>query len=242
LPRNARRRHLVGLGLALAALLSNGAAADDGLRDLELTVPFALAERSTTSTDNALAGYGYDSSTGLSVGFEGRLYARFGMTGRTHNILHLGLIAGVSHHAGPLLGVVDSYAMRSTFVDFGIAARVLLLALSDEHAQWRVGGVLALTSMVADVGTGVGARRTEPLSPEQREAATSDFVGLGWRVALDLSVTLDHYAVLGVGVGVRQYFGIDSPLGRSWVPEVILRVGGTIDVSDGDDPSEGPPR
>ncbi len=62
-----------------------------------------------------------------------------------------------------------------------------------------------------------------------------DHAGLGWRLGLDLSVHLDNF-VVGVGLGVRQYFGIDAPVSRGWLMDVGLRVGGRIDF--GDHPAE----
>jgi len=48
---------------------------------------------------------------------------------------------------------------------------------------------------------------------------------------VDLSIHFGNFLV-GVGLGVRQLFGIETPLARTWVTDLGLRLGGRIDFTD----------
>jgi hypothetical protein len=212
---------------AAIALGVGPAAADGGLSDLELTVPIAVMDRSATGTGSELAGYGYDDQTGLLVGGEARLYANLGS-----EYWHMGVVAGAAHHAGPALGLVDGHAFATTMTDLGVTARVLFPCMSSDEVKWRLSGLLAVSGVHADAGTGVAGQDNGPDWDARRAASdTLDHVGLGWRLALDLSVHLDHF-MIGAGLGVRQYFGIDTVVSRGWMMDVGLRIGGRIDFDD----------
>lgn len=194
--------------------------------DLELTVPLGYADRASTGTNSDLAGYRYDNSAGLLTGFEARLM--FG--GRHAEMFHMGLIASAQHQAGPLLGAVDGAAFRSTYMDFGINARVLFPCMSSERVQWRLSALLALTGMHADAQEGVfGVDNGPDTEARERAADELDHAALGWRLAADLSIHLDNF-VVGLAVGVRQYTGIDTPVERTWVMDAGLRLGGRLDL------------
>lgn len=214
--------------LALWLLATPTARADD-LVDLELTLPLALAERSSTGTGAELAGYGYDVESGLIAGGEARLYARgFG------RYLRIGVAVGAQHHAGPLLGLVDGHAFRTTVVDAGVAVRTLFPCMSNRDMRWHLAGVLAMSGVVADAGEGVGAMPNGPRYVERVRASESlDHGGLGWRLGVDLSVHLQSF-VVGLALGVRQYFGLEGPVSRGLLTDVGLRLGGRIDFADGD--------
>ena len=105
------RARVLGLFAALSASLlgASTASADVGLVDLELTVPIAVADRSSTGTGEDLAGYGYDDQTGLLTGAELRLYSE-----GFNRYLRIGVVAGAQQHAGPLLGLTGGHAFRTT--------------------------------------------------------------------------------------------------------------------------------
>lgn len=224
-----RRTTGAALAAMIATLATTTAAADD-LVDLELTVPIAVADRSATGTGDALAGYGYDDQTGLLTGGELRLYTRgFG------RYLRVGVMGGAQHHAGPLLGLVDGHAFRTTLVDAGIAVRTLFPCMSDASTRWHLSAALAMTGVHADAGEGVGGVPNGDWAAERAEASRRlDHAGLGWRLAVDLSVHLSNF-VVGLGLGVRQYFGIDAPVSRGWIMDAGLRIGGRIDFLDSAD-------
>lgn len=219
----------VWAGVSATTLLATSPAeADGGVSDLELTVPIGVMDRSATGTGDALAGYGYDDQSGLFVGGEARLYVDLG-----NEYWHMGVIAGAAYHAGPALGLVGGSAFSTTTTDLGVTARVLFPCMSSDDVKWRLSGLLAVSGVRADAGTGVGGQDNGPAWDERRAAADAlDHVGLGWRLALDLSVHLDHF-VIGAGLGVRQYFGIDTPISRGWMMDLGLRIGGRIDFDDG---------
>ncbi|MCA9609752.1 MAG: hypothetical protein KC619_29340 [Myxococcales bacterium] len=222
----ARRTTMAALAGLLATLATVPAAADD-LVDLELTVPIAVADRSATGTGSDLAGYGYDDQTGLLAGGELRLYTR-----GFNRYMRIGIIGGAQHHAGPMLGWVDGYAFRTTVVDAGVAVRTVFPCMSDASTRWHLSGVLAMTGVHADAGEGVGGVPNGDRQTERSEAARRlDHAGLGWRLGVDLSVHVSNF-IVGLGLGVRQYFGIDAPVSRGWIMDVGLRIGGRIDFLD----------
>lgn len=220
----SKRACLWVFGMVLAVGSIGGRArADDDLHDLELTVPIGVVDR-TTGVTGVPAGYGYENTSGLLTGVEGRLFFGHG------DMFHMGLMMGAQHQAGGLLGLVDDYAFRTTVVEGGLTARVLLPCLSRGDVKWRLGGVLALVGAYADAGTGVGGRPNGPAVEERTAAAaTLDHGGLGWRLAVDMSWHVDSF-VIGVGAGVRQYFAIDSAVSRVWLADVGLRIGARFDL------------
>lgn len=223
----ARRTTMAALAGLLATLATATAAADDELVDLELTVPIAVADRSATGTGSDLAGYGYDDQTGLLTGGELRLY-----TTGFNRYFRIGIVGGAQQHAGPLLGLVDGYAFRTTMVDAGVAVRTLFPCMSSASTRWHLSGVLAMTGVHADAGEGVGGVPNGDRQTERTLASRGlDHAGLGWRLAVDLSVHLSNF-IVGLGLGVRQYFGIDAPVSRGWIMDVGLRIGGRIDFMD----------
>lgn len=221
-----RRRTTLSL-LVLTLLAANPAAADDDLVDLELTVPISVADRSTTGTGEELLGYGYDDQTGLVTGAEVRLFARgFGRYAR------IGVVAGAQHHAGRVLGLDGSYALRTTVIDAGVAVRTIFPCVSDEETRWHLSAVLGVMGVHADAGEGVDGEVNGDRYAERVEASERlDHAGLGWRFGVDLSIHLRNL-IVGFGFGARQYFGIVAPVSRGWIVDIGLRVGGRIDFGD----------
>lgn len=211
------------LGLAVGCIVvSLVSAARADVHDLELTMPVALVDRST-AVAGVPAGYGYENGAELATGLEGRLFFR------GNEYFHMGMMIGGQHQAGPFFGLVDGHALRTTTVDAGLTARVLFPCLSRGDVKWRLGGVLALSGLHADAGEGVGGRENGPDQPARRLAAdTLDHAGLGFRLAIDLSWHIDSF-VVGVGIGARHYFGIDTAVARDTMFDVGLRIGGRID-------------
>ncbi|MGE3633776.1 MAG: hypothetical protein AB7P00_27995 [Sandaracinaceae bacterium] len=198
----------------------------DDLVDLELTIPVGIAERSTAGTGAAPDGYGYARETGLLAGGEVRLHLA-----PMNRYFRLGVVAGAQHMAGPFFGLDGGYAMRTTLMDAGLAARTVLPCMSNDTVRWHVGGVLALTGMVADAGLGVGGTENGPDLAERRAAADAlDHGGIGWRLAFDLTLHVESFLV-GLALGVRQYFGIDTIADRTWLMDFGLRIGGRIDFT-----------
>ena len=217
----------LALCVICSLLAANIAEADDDLVDLELTVPVSVADRSMTGTGDRLLGYGYDDQTGLMVGAEMRLF-----TGGFNRYLRLGVVAGAQHHAGRLLGLDGGYAFRTTVIDVGLAVRTIFPCMSNEQTRWHLSAVLGLSGMHADAGLGVDGEVNGDRYAERVAASDAlDHAGLGWRLAVDLSVHLSNF-IVGLGLGVRQYFGVDTPISRAWLMDVGLRLGGRIDFTE----------
>lgn len=211
--------------IAVGAISLAGTARADDLHDLELTVPIGVVDR-TSGVTGVPAGYGYENTAGLITGIEGRLF--FGPGGE--RIFHMGLMLGAQQQAGALLGLVDGYAFRTTVMEAGLTARVLLPCLSRGDVKWRLGGVLALVGAYADAGTGVSGRDNGPdVDARTAASASLDHGGLGWRLAFDLSWHVESF-VIGIGAGVRQYFAIESPVSRVWLADAGLRIGARFDL------------
>lgn len=216
------RTFLVAACVLACSLASSLPASAD---DLELSVPLALVDRSTAAA-GLIDGFGYESESGLAGGFEGRLFF-----GAPNDVFHMGVVLGALHFAGPLFGLVEGHAFRTTLMEAGLTARVLLPCLSRGDVKWRLGGVLALVGAHADAGLGLRHRDNSPGHPERVEASEAlDHAGLGWRLAFDLSWHIEQF-VVGAGIGARQYFGIDSPVSRVWIMDVGLRLGARFDLS-----------
>ncbi|MFK7991908.1 MAG: hypothetical protein AB8I08_38175 [Sandaracinaceae bacterium] len=208
---------------ALTGLLASPALADDGWTDLELTLPATLSERTATGSGEALGGYGYDAQSGLSAGADARLYYGF------NRYFAVGPMVAGAHQAGAMMGAVDGHAFRLTTMDAGLAARTLFPCMSGGDIRVHMSGILAVSGVHADAGLGNGGQDNGPDLAVRRDASESlDHAGLGWRFGLDLAVHVQNF-VIGGGLGVRQYFGIDSPVARGWTMDVGMRVGGRID-------------
>jgi hypothetical protein len=218
-----RERSNLGAVLVVAGLWAVSSMAEADVNDLELTMPIALVDRST-AVAGAPAGFGYENGAELAAGLEGRLF--FGQS----DYFHMGVMVGGQHQAGPLFGLVDGHAFRTTVMEAGLTARVLFPCLSRGDVKWRLGGVLALSGMHADAGQGVGGQPNGPAEPERRIAAdTLDHAGLGFRLGFDLSWHVQSF-VIGLGLGARHYFGIDTPVARTWLLDLGLRVGARFDL------------
>jgi hypothetical protein len=193
--------------------------------ELEITLPVALVDRSTAGTGGAPSGYGYENDAGLGLGAEMRLYFREDGS----NFFRHGIIAGSIMQAGPTLGA-DGLAFHTTYVDIGYTASALFPCMSNDELRWQLSGILALVGAYADAHTGNGGDANgADVDARNRAAQLLDHYGLGWRLAFDLSWHFRNF-VVGVGLGGRQYFAIDSQVARVWTMDVGLRLGGRIDI------------
>lgn len=192
---------------------------------VEVTLGIGVSDRSTTGTDSALAGLGYDQQGGLHAGAETRL-----LLDRLNRYFHLGLLLGVSQQAGALLGATDEVGFRSTIIDAGLIARALLPCISRGSTKWYASGTVGISGLYADAGLGRGGMANGDRVGERRAASRShDHGGLGWRFGLDAAAHFDHF-ILGFGAGLRQMFGLDTVHARTWVADAGFRLGARLDL------------
>lgn len=195
---------------------------DDDLADLEVTVPIAVAERSTTGIGGDLIPYSYDRESGLLTGLDLRLQLR-----PFASQMKLQIMVSAQHHAGPFLGIASGHAFRTTIVDAGLGLRFRMNL--DDDLWFTMSPILGLSGMHADAGTGVGEDLTADAQAREEASATLDHGGLGWRAGGDISLHVGNF-IVGLGFAVRQFFGIDTVASRSWVMDIGLRLGFRIDL------------
>ena len=190
---------------------------------LELTVGAGIVDRSSTGIGDPLLGMGYDQSFGplgsatmrLFVEDDDQAYVRHGMHAR------------VAYTAGPSLGVQGA-AFRNTAIDLGYAGRVRFPCMSRGDLSVHLGGYLAITGLVADADRGDWDR--PDMANETIEAARRyDHAGLGGALGLNLDA---HYGafIIGFGVDLHQYFGIDTVVARDLMIGAEVRLGGEIPI------------
>ena len=187
-----------------------------------MTLGLGVADRGTTGT-GSLLGLGYDQSTGPIATLDVRLFVD--ETGSAARYFRHGPVARVSYFAGPTLGV-ERAAFTNVPIDLGYAGRLELPCMGEGDRHVYLAGFLAVTGVYADAGR--GDWRTEP-NTETDVAITSasralDHAGLGGALGVAMDVHFGAFA-LGVGVDLRQYFGIDTAVARDLVWSGLVRVG-----------------
>ncbi|MGF1469783.1 MAG: hypothetical protein ACFCGT_26970 [Sandaracinaceae bacterium] len=204
--------------VAVLVTLALPTAAAAQLSDVELTTVLGGLDRSTTGTDAALAGRGYDQEAGVLAGLETRLL--FGRGEYVRQGLHL----GASQQAGRFLGV-GGFGFRSTFLDLGYTVRALLPCVSDAHTRWFAAAHAGLTGLYADAGRGRNGGVNDETFPDRLAASrASDHGALGWRLALDGAVHVGR-VIFGLGLGMRYLYGLGTPHRRTVALDVALRFG-----------------
>lgn len=198
--------------------------------DVELTVGLGALDRATTGSGPSLAGQGYDQAVGLIGEVAARVY--LGRGDQFHN----GLELRVGTSSGAAFDYRQRRAFRTTVIDLDYAFRTLLPCISSEHRQLRLTGLLGLSGVVANAGTGRGSPENGPGWQDRVEAADAlDHGGLGFNFAVGLDA---HFGPLitGITTRVRPYFGLGgSQVERGLHMEAVLRVGVDLDLRR-DDP------
>lgn len=188
---------------------------------LELTVGAGIADRSSTGIGDPLLGMGYDQSFGPRGSATMRLFVE----DSDHAYVRHGMLARVAYTAGPNLGI-EGAGFRNTAIDLGYSGRVRFPCMSRGDFSVHLGGYLAITGLVADADRGDWDR--PDMANETIEAARRyDHAGLGGALGLNLDA---HYGafIVGIGVDLHQYFGIDTMVARDLMIGAELRLGGEI--------------
>jgi hypothetical protein len=192
----------------------------------ELTLSFGVADRSTTST-GSLLGLGYDQSTGPIGTLDARLF--IDESSSVTRYFRHGPVLRASYFAGPTLGA-EGFAFRDVPIDLGYAGRLELPCLADGDRHFYLQGFLAVTGVHADAGRGDHA--VEPNSATElaviEASRTLDHAGVGGALGVGIDMHVGAF-VLGVGVDLRQYFGVDTAVARDLIWSGMLRLG--VDVT-----------
>lgn len=220
------RAHPVLLAI-LVATLASGASAARADAGAELSLGVGIADRGTTGTGSLLR-LGYDQSAGPITTLDVRLFVD--ETGSAARYFRHGPVFRASYFAGPMLGV-ERAAFINVPLDVGYSGRLELPCMAEGDRHVYLQGFLAVTGLYADAGRGDWA--TEPNS-ETDVAVTAasralDHAGLGGALGVGIDVHFGAFA-LGVGVDLRQYFGIDTAVARDLVWSGLVRVG--VDLAE----------
>ncbi|MDQ3031461.1 MAG: hypothetical protein M3Y87_03520 [Myxococcota bacterium] len=207
---------------AIAALtVSSLARADDpGDRALlEASVGIGVADRSSTGIGDPLLGMGYDQSFGPLASLDVRLFVADG----DYAYVRHGPVLRAAHHAGPSMGTWTGHAFRATSFDLGYAGRVEFRCMRSDEMRVHLGGFVGITGLHADAGRGdVERANTDGATIEA--ARTLDHAALGGVLGVNLDLHFGAFLV-GVGVDLHQWFGIDTRVARDLMLAAQLRVG-----------------
>jgi len=205
---------LAGMGVAQPC------SADGADRVLEVSVDLGVQDRGTTGIGEPLLDEGYDTAGGLVAGAGARML--FGISGGEY--FHHGVATRVSHNAGWGLGLSDRYGYAWSAADLAYAFRTNLPCMSTPERQLFLTGVLGVSGVVANAGTGL---EKDPQTSRERRVASErlDHVALGpvLGVALDMHM---GSSFLGLELYLRQAYALDDgPVSRSYVSSASIRVG-----------------
>lgn len=234
-----RRRSGLGFVMLAAVVASPGwAAAQDvevlsptvepapegpGPVDVELTVEVGALDRGTTGVGAPLLGYGWDHGGGLLVGVGTRAYVAL------NEYFSHGPALRLTHQAGGLLGLVGGVGFAWTQIDTTYAFRTLLPCMSEADRQWHLTGLVGLTTVRADAGSGTGPR-DERWNERQAASSALDHWAVGPLLGVGLDATFGRVLV-GATVDVREPFALgDVPISRSFVTTAALRTGVALDL------------
>ena len=208
-------RKLCLAGLVASFVFSHPALADDSL---EVTVDMGVLDRGTTGIGEPLLGLGYDHGGGLQAGAGARLYFELNEYFRHGPSLRL------SHQAGSVLGLAGEHGFAWSQLDLAYVFRTSLPCMSGDEVQWYLSGLVGLTGVYADAGTGDGPsddRWNERLAASEE----LDHLALGGMLGVGLDMHFDE-VFLGALIDVREPFALGSGVvSRSFVTSATLRAG-----------------
>lgn len=180
--------------------------------DVELSVGFGLADRTTSGFGSPWAEQGFDHETGLSVDVGARLYVG---DPDVYSCIHAGFGLRALQTAGWALGIA-SFAFRTTAADFTFSVRSACLDLG----KWLLTGYGGVSFVV------LGANEPAPGAPELVPAT---HVALGGVIGVDLSL---HAGAFFVGPLIELRYGAaldGGAAGRTAIAVVALRMGAELE-------------
>jgi hypothetical protein len=199
--------------IALSFLAPAGAHAQ--LHDIELSLGFGLADRTTSGFGSPWAEQDFDHETGLSIDAGARVYMP-----DIDACIHAGFGIRGLHTAGWALGVAN-FAFRTTAADFTFSVRSGCLGLG----KWLL--------------TGYGGVSFAVLAANEPAAGAPDLmpgthVSLGGVIGVDLCL---HAGAFFVGPLIELRYGAaldGGAAGRTAIAVVAMRFGVELDLGDGD--------
>lgn len=190
---------------------------------LEATLGLGIADRSTTGIGDPLLGMGYDQSFGPLLSLDVRLF----LPDEQSYVRHGPLLRG-AHHAGPSMGTFTGHAFRATSFDLGYAGRTEFRCMRSDDVRVFLGGFVAITGLHADADRGdVYRPNTDTQTAEA--ARTLDHAALGGALGLSLDLHLASF-VIGLGVDLHQWLGIDTLVARDLMLAAQIRIGGELEI------------
>lgn len=191
--------------------------------NLEVVVGLGIGDRSTTGIGDPLLGMGYDQSFGPVGSLDVRLFVE----DDDHAYVRHGPVLRAQYHGGPTLGI-ERAAFRATTIDVGYSGRVAFPCMRRDDFGVYLGGYLAITGLVSDADRG-DVDRPDMQNETIDAARRYDHGGLGGALGLSLDAHVGAF-VIGLGVDLHQFFGIDSPVARDLVLSSVLRVGADVSL------------
>lgn len=185
---------------------------------LELSLDLGVMDRGTTGVGEPLLGLGYDHGGGALAGVGARAYLEI-----DRYFAH-GLSLRLSHQAGSLLGLDDGVGFAWSQLDVTYVFRTLLPCMSDDEVRFYLSGLVGVTGVRADAGTGT-APRDDRWNERQVASRRLDHDALGPMLGASLDV---HFGAFFVGalIDVREPFALGAgPVSRSFVTTGSLRTG-----------------
>lgn len=190
---------------------------------LELTLGAGIADRSSTGIGDPLLHMGYDQSFGPMGSATMRLFVEDDDWAYVRH----GMMARVGYTAGPTLGV-EGAAFRDTTIDLGYAGRAAFPCMRRGDFSVHLGGYLAITGLIADADRG-DVWRPDMANQTLEASRRLDHGGLGGALGLDLDAHVSSF-VIGLGVDLHQWFGIDTVVARDLMLSAELRIGGETPI------------
>jgi hypothetical protein len=187
---------------------------------LEFSPRFGVASRAVTGTGS---GFGYGAQGTPTMGADLRLLFHAFDCGNCG--FHHGVALGFTWMPGPDFGASDRYAWRHYVGDVAYAMRIEFPCMRGSGRQVFLTGLLGATGAWADAGTGTAPEGDSDRWNERvRFASQGDHVALGWRFGANLDLHLRRFLV-GVGVDIRQMFGVESDHAQTFMLGAQLRLG-----------------
>lgn len=234
----ARRVIITASALLLGPLLNTSLACADDEESrrplhLEMSARIGVMERATTGT---IPAYGYDVNTVPTAGVDLRWFTPWGCS--YCDMMH-GVHVGFTYAGGSTFGVGRESDYRDYFVDAAYAFRIRAPCLSSRDRTIVLTGTAGFSGRMADAGLGdTPTDNTDRWNERSALASRYDHVALGWRLGFDAEAHFRSF-ILGIGVDMRQLWGVDTELARTTTMGATLRIGFDAPIRRGPPPSRG---